>query len=369
MTLLVSSSEGAERRRGSATELGRPALRRGRPVRWRVEAGSLETLCAGVRKTPAGLVISSWKSEFRRCTSCVARPQLLLYPGPQYFPPPSAPVYCPQPLTPAAVGLFDKEFIDRLPSTVKLIAHNGAGYDQIDVAACTARGIEVTHTPKAVDSATATVAAYLTLSALRQFHRAETNVRSGKWKSGLVPALDPDNKTVGIVGMGGIGSAYAKRMLAFDMKIVYYNRNEISPKPDFECTYCSSLDELLAQSDVVSLNLPLNEKTKGSFGRDQFAMMKKGSILVNTARGGVVDEEALLEALESGHLFSAGLDVFPDEPNVNPKLLSNDKITLLPHMGTETKDTQRKMELLVLDNIASFVQGKGLLTQVPEQRK
>ncbi|CAK9780004.1 putative 2-hydroxyacid dehydrogenase [Cutaneotrichosporon oleaginosum] len=269
----------------------------------------------------------------------------------------------------SAVGLFDKAFIDRLPASVKLIAHNGAGYDQIDVAAATARGIEVSHTPKAVDSATATVAAYLTLSALRQFHRAETNVRAGKWKSGLVPALDPDQKVVGIVGMGGIGSAYARRMLAFDMKILYYNRREISPKPDFDCTYCSSLDELLAQSDVVSLNLPLNDKTKGSFGREQFAKMKKGSVLVNTARGGVVDEDALIDALESGHLFSAGLDVFPDEPNVNPRLIANDKITLLPHMGTETKDTQRKMELLVLDNIASFIQGKGLLTQVPEQRQ
>ncbi|KAL1412648.1 hypothetical protein Q8F55_000395 [Vanrija albida] len=268
-----------------------------------------------------------------------------------------------------AIGFFDKEFIDKLPESVKLIAHNGAGYDQIDVAAATARGILVSHTPKAVDSATATVAAFLTISALRQFWRAEVNVREGKWKAGLVPALDPDGKTVGIIGMGGIGSALAKRLIAFDMKVIYYNRNEISPKPDFPCTYVSSAEELLRQSDVVSLNLPLNDKTKNSFGKEQFAQMKKGSILVNTARGGVVDEEALLEALESGHLFSAGLDVFPDEPNVNPKLLSNDKITVLPHMGTETKDTQRKMELLVLDNIASFLEGKGLLTQVAEQKK
>jgi lactate dehydrogenase-like 2-hydroxyacid dehydrogenase len=169
--------------------------------------------------------------------------------------------------------------------------------------------------------------------------------------------------------MGGIGSAMARRLLAFDMKIVYYNRREISPKPDFPCTYVSSVEELVAQSDVVSLNLPLNDKTRGSFGREQFKQMKKGSILVNTARGGVVDEDALIEALESGHLFSAGLDVFPDEPNVNPKLLAMDNITLLPHMGTETKDTQRKMELLVLDNIVSFIEGKGLLTQVAEQKK
>lgn len=160
----------------------------------------------------------------------------------------------------------------------------------------------------------------------------------------------------------------ARRLIAFDMKVVYYNRHEIVPAPDFPCTYVSSVEELLRQSDVVSLNLPLNDKTRNSFGREQFAQMKAGSILVNTARGGVVDEEALIEALESGHLYSAGLDVFPDEPNVNPKLVAMDNITLLPHMGTETKDTQRKMELLVLDNIQSFITGKGLLTQIPEQK-
>lgn len=227
----------------------------------------------------------------------------------------------------------------------------------------------MTHTPLAVDSATATVGAYLAISALRQFHRAEVNVRTGQWKSGLIPALDPDGKTVGIIGMGGIGSALARRLLAFDMKVIYYNRNEVSPKPDFPCTYVSSVEELLRQSDVVSLNLPLNDKTKNSFGKEQFAQMKKGSILVNTARGGVVVEDDLIAALESGHLFSAGLDVFPDEPNVNPKLVAMDNVTLLPHMGTETRDTQRKMELLVLDNIASFVKGDGLLTQVAEQKK
>ncbi|KAL7422960.1 hypothetical protein Q5752_002258 [Cryptotrichosporon argae] len=268
----------------------------------------------------------------------------------------------------SAVGFFDKDLIEHLPSSVKYICHNGAGYDQIDVAAATARGIEVSHTPQAVDSATATVAAYLAISALRQFHRAEVNVRSGQWKAGLVPARDPDDKVLGIVGMGGIGSALARRLIAFDMKVVYYNRREISPAPDFPCTYVSSLDELLAQADVVSLNLPLNDKTRGSFGKAQFAKMKKGAVLVNTARGAVVDEQAMIDALESGHLFSAGLDVFPDEPNVNSKLVAMDNITLLPHMGTETQDTQRKMELLVLDNIISALSGKGLLNQVAEQK-
>ncbi|WWD15627.1 hypothetical protein CI109_100049 [Kwoniella shandongensis] len=268
-----------------------------------------------------------------------------------------------------AVGLFDKELIDKLPKSVKYISHNGAGYDQIDVAAATARGIEVSHTPQAVDAATATVGAFLAISAIRQFYRAEVNVRNGKWKAGLKPARDPEEKTVGIIGMGGIGSALARRLLAFDMKIIYYNRKPISPPPDFPATYVSSMDELLKQADVVSLNLPLNEKTKGSFGKREFDLMKDGSVLVNTARGAVVDEDALIEALESGKLASAGIDVYPDEPNVNPKLVAMDNITLLPHMGTETRDTQKKMEILVLDNLVSALSGKGLLNQVPEQKK
>ncbi|ORY31252.1 D-isomer specific 2-hydroxyacid dehydrogenase [Naematelia encephala] len=268
----------------------------------------------------------------------------------------------------SAIGVFDKELIEALPESVKYICHNGAGYDQIDVEACTKRGIQVSHTPQAVDDATATVGAYLTISALRQFHRAEVNLRNGKWKAGLSPASDPEGKVVGIIGMGGIGSAMARRLLGFDMKIIYYNRKEISPRPDFPCTYISSLDDLLAQADVVSLNLPLNDKTKGSFGKREFGLMKQGSVLVNTARGAVVDEEAFIEALESGKLASAGIDVYPDEPNVNPKLVAMDNITLLPHMGTETRDTQKKMEILVLDNLISAVSGKGLLTQIPEQK-
>jgi glyoxylate reductase len=147
------------------------------------------------------------------------------------------------------------------------------------------------------------------------------------------------------------------------MKIIYYNRREISPAPDFPCTYVSSMDELLKQSDVVSLNLPLNDKTKGSFGKKQFDMMKEGAALVNTARGAIVDEEALIEALESGKvrlllaylsarwiradakLATAGLDVFPNEPEINPKLRAMKHITILPHMGTETRDTQKKVSL------------------------
>ncbi|KAM0751351.1 hypothetical protein T439DRAFT_313684 [Meredithblackwellia eburnea MCA 4105] len=272
------------------------------------------------------------------------------------------------------IGNFEKDVVEALPSSVKWIAHHGAGYDDVDVAACTAKGIQVSHTPSAVDDATATVAMYLIIGALRQFYIAEKCARAGTFKKGTTPAHDPELKTVGIVGMGGIGRALAKRALGFDMKVIYHNRKPVDPKlleqfPAGAVTYVATLDELLAQSDVVSLHLPLNASTANFFSTEQFNKMKDGSVLVNTARGGVVDEEALLAALASGKLYSAGLDVFPDEPNINPKLTSNDKITLLPHMGTETGESRLKMETMVIDNLKSALEKGVLINQVWEQKK
>ncbi|PWZ03061.1 hypothetical protein BCV70DRAFT_197298 [Testicularia cyperi] len=253
------------------------------------------------------------------------------------------------------IGFFDAELINKLPASLKSICHNGAGYDQIDVHAAKARGITVSHTPAAVDDATADTAMFLVLSSLRQYYRAEINARSGKWKSGLKPAHDPEGKTLGIIGMGGIGSALARRAAAFDMKIIYYNRNP-NPNADASFTYISSQEELLRQSDVVSLNLPLNKDTEKSFGKIQFDQMKDGAILVNTARGGVVDEEELISALKSGKLSSAGLDVYPAEPHIDPRLVEMDNCILLPHMGTETVETQKKMEVQVFGSIKTAIQ-------------
>ncbi|KAK4047995.1 hypothetical protein OIV83_005029 [Microbotryomycetes sp. JL201] len=271
------------------------------------------------------------------------------------------------------VGIFDKELVATFPPSLRYVCHNGAGYDQIDIQSCTEKGIQVSNTPSAVDDATATVGMYLIISAMRQFYKAEMCARSGQFKNGTKPAHDPENKVLGIVGMGGIGRALAKRALGFDMKIIYHNRNPVDKSllatfPEGAVTYVSTLDELLQTSDVVSLNLPLNASTKNSFGKRQFGLMKRGSVLVNTARGGVVDEAALLDALESGHLASAGLDVYPNEPEINPRLLANDKLTLLPHMGTETEESQHKMEALALSNIEKALGEGQLMTQVWEQK-
>ncbi|KAN0060621.1 hypothetical protein ACQY0O_007279 [Thecaphora frezii] len=255
----------------------------------------------------------------------------------------------------SSIGFFDAELISHLPASLKSICHNGAGYDQIDVHAAKARGFHVSHTPSAVDDATADTAMFLVLSSLRQYYRAEKNAREGKWKSGLKPAHDPENKVLGIIGMGGIGSALARRAAAFDMKIIYYNRNP-NPNAAKEWEYVSSQEELLKRADVVSLNLPLNKETEKSFGKKQFDQMKDGAILVNTARGGVLDEEELIKALQSGKLSSAGLDVYPAEPKIDERLVAMENCILLPHMGTETCETQKKMEVQVFSSIKAVLE-------------
>lgn len=276
------------------------------------------------------------------------------------------------------IGTFDSELIDALPESVRYICHNGAGYDQIDIKACTRRSISVSNTPGAVDDSTATTALYLMISAMRNFSSAEANARAGQFKTGVLTGHDPEGKVLGIVGMGGIGRALARRAIGFSMKILYHNRHPleksqlVTGNPPFDLspfvTYVNSLDSLLSQSDVVSLNLPLNAETAGSFGAREFNLMKPSAILVNTARGAIVDEESLLAALDSGRLWSAGLDVFPSEPFINPRLIAHPRLSLLPHMGTETIETQHKMEVRALvENLATAMAGHGLKDPVPEQ--
>ncbi|KAG7529718.1 hypothetical protein FFLO_05445 [Filobasidium floriforme] len=257
------------------------------------------------------------------------------------------------------IARLDADFYSALPDTCSYICHFGAGYDDVDVIEAKRHGIAVSHTPGAVDDATATTAIYLILAAMRQFSKAEASARRGEWKNHLELARDPEQKVLGIVG-----SVVAKRLLAWDMKVIYHNRREVSPKPDFPCEYKATLEELLTEADVVSLHMP----TEKSFAKDQFNAMKPGAVLVNTARGGVVDEEALINALRDGKLYGAGLDVFPDEPNINPELLKFDNVSILPHMGTETSDSRHKMGIVVLQNVLDALSGKTLRNLVPEHR-
>ncbi|PSR73750.1 hypothetical protein PHLCEN_2v10394, partial [Hermanssonia centrifuga] len=262
-----------------------------------------------------------------------------------------------------SIGVFDKEIINALVPSVKWIAHNGAGYDQIDVQACKENGIFVSNTPGAVDDATATTALYLMISALRQYSKAERDVRAGLWKSQLRSgnAHDATGRTLAILGLGGIGMRLAELAHAFPMRIVYHNRRKVEDAPAW-CEYfpAERLDEMLSIADVLSVHVPLKKETEGLVGEKMIRTLKKGAIIVNTARGKVIDEGAMIRALEDGHLGAVGIDVYPNEPDVNPRLFEFPNATLLPHMGTETCDSQKKMEIRALTNLRDFlVKGKG----------
>ena len=207
------------------------------------------------------------------------------------------------------------------------------------------------------------------LGALRNVTIPFTAVRKGEWRGkGFGLGHDPKRKTLGILGMGGIGQAVAARAKPFGMSVQYHNRHRLPADQEQGAKYVS-FEELLMTSDVLSLNLALNANTRHIISKPQFEMMKSGVVIVNTARGPIIDEAALVDALNSGKVGAAGLDVFEEEPKIHPGLLENTNAVLLPHIGTATWETQRDMELLVLDNLKSAIEGKGLITPVPEQKR
>ncbi|PON25489.1 D-isomer specific 2-hydroxyacid dehydrogenase [Trichoderma gamsii] len=269
-------------------------------------------------------------------------------------------------------GRFDAELVSHLPSSIKFISHNGAGYDQIDIQPCTDKKISVSNTPKAVDAATANTAIFLILGALRRAWIPQLALREGKWRGESPLGRDPHTLTLGVLGMGGIGTATAKRAAALGFKLQYHNRK---PVDGLDRQFASNevpkyvgFEELLQSSDVISVHLPLGPATQGLIGKKELSSMKDGVIIVNTARGAIIDEEALAESLESGKVWSVGLDVFEQEPKINPKLISHPSAVLLPHIGTATIDTQKEMEILVIDNVKSAITQGKFLTLVPEQK-
>lgn len=266
-------------------------------------------------------------------------------------------------------GLLDEKLIKALPENVKFICHYGAGYDQIDVAACTARDIRVSNVPSIGDDATADVAMFLILGALRGFSYVTLALRKGEFRGVPTPPLghDPRGKVLGILGMGGIGRNVSSKAKSFGMVTQYHNRKPLPEELSGGAKYVS-FEELLSTSDVISLHIPLNKSTYHLISTAEIAKMKKGAVIVNTARGAVMDETALLAALDSGHIFSAGLDVFEDEPIVPSAMMDNPHIFLLPHMGTYTYETQKKMEICNIDNAKSAVLEGKLISPVPEQK-
>jgi glyoxylate reductase len=233
--------------------------------------------------------------------------------------------------------------------SLRLVANYGVGYDRIDVDACRERGVAVTNTPGVLDAAVADLTLGLILAARRRIVEGDAIVRRGewatRWSEGPFLGREVSGATLGIVGFGRIGRAVARRAEAFDMRLLY--------------TRETSLDELLAAADIVTVHVPLRPDTEGLISRDRLKLLRDGATFVNTARGAVVDEDALVDELESGRI-SAALDVFVHEPHVPERLRSLPNVVLAPHIASATVETRAAMTRAVVDNVLAFVRGEPL---------
>jgi glyoxylate reductase len=250
-----------------------------------------------------------------------------------------------------------QEVLEAAPR-LALVASHSVGVDHVDLEACRRRGIRVTNTPDVLTDATADLAWALILAVARRIREGEALVRSGSWdgwKPQELLGVSLQGKMLGIYGMGRIGRAVARRGEAFGMRVVAFDKRQ--SEEDF--------GEFLSKVDVLSIHVPLTDATRGRFGERELLRMKEGAILVNTARGPIVDESALVAALSSRHLLGAGLDVYEREPQIHPGLISSSNVVLLPHLGSATFDTRLAMARLACEEIARFARGEPLLHPVP----
>ena len=258
-------------------------------------------------------------------------------------------------------GGIDGATMAKLPK-LRTIAHFGVGYDTVDVGAARARGIAVTNTPDVLTDEVADLAIALLLAAVRKVPQGDRYVREGKWLKGAMALTESiQGKTLGIIGMGRIGRAIAKRAEAFNLRIVYQGPNQ---KGDLSWPYFKDPVELAKQSDLVIAACPGGEATRGLVSRAVIEAIGPKGTFVNIARGSVVDEPALIDALKSGKLGFAGLDVFADEPRVPEAFLAMDNVVLQPHVASATHQTRKAMGQLVIDNLAAHFAGKPLVTPI-----
>jgi len=251
---------------------------------------------------------------------------------------------------------IDDEVLAAGGDRLRVVATVAVGYDNIDVAAASARGIAVCNTPGVLDETTADLAFLLILSAARLASDAERDLRAGSWSGwGITQYLgvDAHEAILGVVGFGRIGQAVARRGAGFGMEVLHHART-----PTGVPGYVADLDQLLAQSDIVSLHVPLTDETRHLINARRLALMKPTAVLVNTARGPVIDEEALAQALEDGTIFAAGLDVYEAEPTVSPRLLAAPRAVLTPHIGSASRVTRTRMAHLACDGIVTVLAGQ-----------
>ncbi|HET9640375.1 MAG TPA: D-glycerate dehydrogenase [Allosphingosinicella sp.] len=267
-------------------------------------------------------------------------------------------------LAPSVRDGIDAGLIAGAGERLRLIANFGAGTDNIDLEAARARGIAVTNTPGVLTEDTADVVMALILIGPRRLGEGERTLRSGLWRGwGPTDQLGRSltGKALGIIGLGRIGRAVARRARAFGMAVHYHNRR---PVPGEEACYWPDLDPMLAEMDVISLNAPYGPSTHHLIDRRRLGLMRGEAWLINAARGGLVDQDALIEALQAGRIAGAGLDVYPDEPEVDPRLLDLPNVVLLPHLGSATLESRTAMGEKVLANITAFAEGRELPDRV-----
>jgi len=253
----------------------------------------------------------------------------------------------------------DAELLDSCPG-LKVIANFGVGFNNIDVATATARRIPVTNTPGVLTAATADIVFALLLAIARRLGEGERLVRANKW-TGWQPlqllGADLTGATLGIIGYGRIGRAVARRAQGFDMRVIYWNRTRLPASEETGATYVS-FDDVLRQSDFISLHVAYNSETHHLLGEKQFALMKPTVYVINTSRGAVIDEAALVRTLQTKRIAGAGLDVFEREPQLEPGLCELENVMLAPHLGSATIGTRTKMGMIAVDNLLAVCAGQ-----------
>ncbi len=260
----------------------------------------------------------------------------------------------------ALTDRVDAALIGRSPR-LKAVANIAVGYNNIDLAACTARGVMATNTPGVLDDSTADLAWVLMLGAARRVTELERRVRAGEWRGWKLKqwlGVDVHHATLGIFGMGRIGQTIARRAAGFEMTVLYHNRKRIAPDIEQKLNARHvTKEELLNQSDFVVLQVPYSPETHHLIGTAELKLMKPTAILVNSTRGGVVDDVALIAALKQGTIRAAGLDVFENEPNLNPEFFQLDNVVLMPHIGSSTEATRRAMAMTAAKNLVAALTG------------
>lgn len=264
-------------------------------------------------------------------------------------------------IMPCHSEIFSANVVSRLGSRLKIIANHSVGTDHCDLAALKARGIAVTNTPDVLSDATAEIAMLLMLGAARRAVEGDRIVRSGSWdfwSPSFMVGKQVSGARLAIVGMGRVGQAFAKKARGFDMEIHYFNRSRLPDEQEFGATYHSSIDSLLPNGDFLSLHCPATPETHDLLNPSSLALLPRHAVVVNTARGALIDEAALISSLESGQVAAAGLDCFRQEPGGNPAFADHENIFLLPHIGSATGRTRDAMGFRALDNLDAFFAGR-----------